>query len=194
MKSVRQTYKGPITYASLPFENVNWEPFDFIGIDHYRAAQINDKYADMLNPLIAQGKPVAIMEFGCCAYQGAEHNTGQAFNIVDIKSLIMHRFPLLSRFVQPCLNGQYVRDEALQAHEIIESLTVFDSVGVDSAFIFTFVYPQNPYNENPQNDLDMASYSLVKFYEDGKHGTTYPDMTWEPKEAFDVVGNYYNDN
>jgi hypothetical protein len=68
--SVRQVYQGPITYASLPFEEVNWEPFDFIGVDHYRATQINDRYADMLKPLIAQRKPVAIMEFGCCTYQG----------------------------------------------------------------------------------------------------------------------------
>lgn len=191
IKAVCQTYQGPITYASLPFEQVNWEPFDFIGIDHYRATRINDKYADMLEPLIAQGKPVAIMEFGCCTYQGAEHAGGQAFNIVDIKSLIMHRIPLLGRFVRPRLDGQYVRDEALQAREIVESLKVFDSAGVDSAFVFTFVYPQNPYNENPQHDLDMASYSLVRFYEGGKHGTTYPDMTWEPKDSFEAVARYY---
>jgi hypothetical protein len=37
----------------------------------------------------------------------------------------------------------------------------------------------------------MASYSIVKFYEDGKHGVTYPDMTWEPKESFEAVEEYY---
>ena len=37
VNSVRQVYQGPITYASLPFEDVNWEPFDVIGIDHYRS-------------------------------------------------------------------------------------------------------------------------------------------------------------
>ncbi len=37
----------------------------------------------------------------------------------------------------------------------------------------------------------MASYSLVKSYADGKHGTTYPDMTWEPKESFAAVAEYY---
>ncbi|KLU61007.1 hypothetical protein CEB3_c25770 [Peptococcaceae bacterium CEB3] len=191
VKAVRQVYDGPITYASLPFERVDWEPFDFIGIDHYRAKHINDKYADMLELLIAQGKPVAVMEFGCCSYQGAERDTAQASNIMDIKSTIMHQIPLLGRFVKPCLNGRYVRDEELQAHEIIESLNVFDSVGVDSAFVCTFVAPLTPYNENPLHDLDMASYSLVKFYEGGGHGTTYPDMTWEPKESFAAVAKYY---
>jgi len=190
VEAVRKAYYGPVTYASLPFEQVDWGLFDFIGIDHYRAEQINDRYTDMLKPLVALGKPVAVMEFGCCTYQGAELNTGRAFDIVDIKSLIMHRIPLLGRFVQARLKGDYVRDETLQAREIVESLQAFDSVGVESGFVFTFVHPQNPYNENPRNDLDMASYSLVKFYE-GKHGVTYPDMTWEPKEAFKAVADYY---
>ena len=194
VKAVRQAYQGPITYASLPFEEVDWKLFDFIGIDHYRSTQIKDTYADMLRPHLAQGKPVAVMEFGCCTYKGAEDAGGQAFNIVDIKSLIMHQIPLLGRFVQPQLKGRYVRDEALQAHEIVESLKVFESVGVDSAFVFTFVFPNNPYNENPQHDLDMASYSLVKSYEGGKHGTTYPDMPWEPKASFAAVAKYYADH
>ncbi len=192
VESVRRVYQGPITYASLSFEEVNWEPFDFIGIDHYRATRINYRYADMLKPLIAQRKPVAIMEFGCCTYQGAEHAGGQAFNIVDIKTLVMHGIPLLGRFVQPRLKGQYVRNETLQAREIVESLKAFDSVGVDGAFVFTFVFPQSPYHENPLHDLDMASYSIVKSYEDGRHGVTYPDMTWEPKESFAAVAEYYS--
>jgi hypothetical protein len=104
----------------------------------------------------------------------------------------MHRIPLLGRFVQPRLKGQYVRDETLQAREIVESLKVFDSVGVNGAFVFTFVHPQNPYEENPLHDLDMASYSIVKFYDDGKHGVTYPDMTWELKESFGAVAEYYS--
>jgi hypothetical protein len=32
--------------------------------------------------------------------------------------------------------------------------------------------------------------SLVKTYASG-HGTTYPEMTWEPKEAFRAVAGYY---
>lgn len=28
----------------------------------------------------------------------------------------------------------------------------------------------------------------------GKHGTTYPDMTWGPKESFKAVANYYARN
>jgi hypothetical protein len=34
----------------------------------------------------------------------------------------------------------------------------------------------------------------VKYYEGGKHGTTYPDMPWEPKESFRAVADYYSKN
>ena len=192
--AVRNVYQGPITYASLPFEHVEWSTFDFIGIDHYLATRIKDTYADMLKPLVVQGKPVIIMECGCCTYQGAEAAGGQAFNIVDTKSLVMHQIPVLGHVVQPRLKGRYVRDEALQAREITDALTIFDEGGVNGAFVFTFVFPNNPYHENPRYDLDMASYSLVKSYAGGKLGTTYPDMTWEPKASFAAVAEYYADH
>ncbi len=88
------------------------------------------------------------------------------------------------------LNGEYVRDEGVQARELTDVLSILDGVGVDGAFVFTFVSPTSPYNEDPRRDLDMASYSLVKSYVD-KHGTTYPDMPWEPKESFKAVADYF---
>jgi hypothetical protein len=45
-----------------------------------------------------------------------------------------------------------------------------------------------------QYDFDMASYSVVKSYADGKHGTTYQDMAWEPKESFRAVAEYYSNH
>jgi hypothetical protein len=45
----------------------------------------------------------------------------------------------------------------------------------------TFVEPASPFDEEPLHDLDMSALSLVKSYE-RRHGTTYPDMTWEPKK------------
>ncbi len=83
-----------------------------------------------------------------------------------------------------------MRDEGLQADEIADMLGIFDTVGVNGIFVFTFVSPEMAYNENPKYDLDMASYSLVKSYTD-RHGTTYPDMSWEPKEAFKAVADHY---
>jgi hypothetical protein len=46
------------------------------------------------------------------------------------------------------------------------------------------------YSEKPRYDLDMSGMALVKTYSSG-HGTTYPDMPWEQKEAFRAVADYY---
>jgi hypothetical protein len=50
--------------------------------------------------------------------------------------------------------------------------------------------PSRRSSEDPRYDLDMSALSLVKTYA-GRHGTTYPDMPWEPKEAFRAVADYY---
>jgi len=191
VSSVRHVFKGPLTYASLPFEDVDWDLFDIIGIDHYRATAINDRYGEMLRPLIDLGKPVAIMEFGCCAYQGAEKNTGHAFDIINTKSLALSEIPLFGRFFKPRLKSIPVRDEMIQTHEVITSLDVFNEEGVYAAFVFCFIDTLHLFNEDPLNDLDRASYSLVKSYGSGTCGSTYPDMTWDPKEAFTAVAQYY---
>jgi hypothetical protein len=36
----------------------------------------------------------------------------------------------------------------------------------------------------------MASYSLVKRYEN-QRGASYPEMTWEPKEAFKAISDFF---
>jgi hypothetical protein len=36
----------------------------------------------------------------------------------------------------------------------------------------------------------MTATSLVKTYARG-HGSTYPDMAWEPKQAFGAVASFY---
>ncbi len=73
----------------------------------------------------------------------------------------------------------------------VENLTVLDDTGVDGAFAFQFISQITPYSDNPKFDLDMASSSLVKYYDDGKHGATYSDMPWEPKQSFKAVADYY---
>lgn len=57
-------------------------------------------------------------------------------------------------------------------------------------FVFTFVHPLNPYDDNPRYDLDRVSPSLVKNYE-RRHGTAFPGMTWDKNQAFDAVAAFY---
>jgi hypothetical protein len=195
--SVRKVFHGKLTYASLVWEAVDWELFDFVGVDHYRINRIEDKYIEMLKPSFSHNKPVVITEFGYSTYhggigsEGLLSSSGLGGNIIDDKSLFLHQIPVLGRFVRPHTKGVHVRDEQWQARKLIENLSVLDSAGVNGTFIAEFISQTKPYNDNPKFDLDMASSSLVKYYDDGKHGTTYPDMTWEPKESFRAVAGYY---
>ncbi len=72
VEAVRRVYHGPLSYASLVWEAVDWSRFDIVGVDHYRDPRINDRYVEMLASLFATGKPVVVTEFGCRTFQGAE--------------------------------------------------------------------------------------------------------------------------
>jgi hypothetical protein len=195
--SVRKAFHGKLTYASLVWEAVDWELFDFVGVDHYRINRIEDKYIEMLKPSFSHNKPVVITEFGygtCQGGIGSEgflSSSGLGGGIIDVKSQFLHQIPVLGRFVRPHTRGIHVRDEQWQASKLVENLRILDDAGVDGAFISQFMSQITPYSDNPKYDLDMASSSLVKYYDNGKHGTTYPDMTWEPKESFKAVADYY---
>ena len=195
--AVRGEFHGKVTYASLVWEAVDWSIFDYVGVDYYRINRIEDKYVEMLKPSFSHNKPVVITEFGygtCQGGLGSEgflSSSGLGGDIIDIKSQFLHQLPLLGRFVRPRTKGNHVRDEQWQARKLVENLSILDSVGVDGAFVSQFLSQITPYSDNPKYDLDMASASLVKYLDDGKHGVTYPDMTWEPKESFRAVAEYY---
>jgi hypothetical protein len=91
------------------------------------------------------------------------------------------------------LNGLYERDEAGQATYLRELLEIFDTEGVDSAFVYLLAlngFPHRP-NGDPRDDLDLASLGIVKVL-DGQTGDTYPDMPWEPKAAFAAIAEQYS--
>jgi hypothetical protein len=189
--AVRQVFHGPVTYASLPWEQVDWSLFDFVGVDHYWSERIKDRYLEMLTPLVATGKPVIITEFGFGTTTAPAIGGALSFGNVDNTSRFLHLLPLVGRFIRPRLKKIDERDEGEQARRLVDQLKLLDSAGVDGGFISTFVFPLNPYDDTPKYDLDRESASLVKTFANGKHGTTYPDMTWEPKESFRAVADYY---
>jgi hypothetical protein len=134
--------------------------------------------------LVAQGKPVAITEFGAATYRGAGDRGARGLEIVEYDR---------DTGAPVRLDGEYVRDEEGQARYLLELLEVFEAGGVDSAFVFTFAlhgYPHRPHGD-PRPDLDLASYGIVKVLDDG-HGEAYPDMAWEPKAAFRTLAGYYS--
>jgi hypothetical protein len=121
---VRERFGGKISYASLPFEGVDWAPFDFLSTDAgYRSIEIADRYRAGIRALVAQGKPVAITEFGCTTHRGAADKGGRGDTIVEWDD---HGRPIR-------LNGDYTRDEDEQATELRELLDIFNAEGVDTA-------------------------------------------------------------
>lgn len=65
VRVVRERFGGKVSYASLPFEHVDWTPFDIVSTDAgYRSIETADRYAEGVRALVAQGKPVAVTEFG----------------------------------------------------------------------------------------------------------------------------------
>lgn len=171
----RKRFGGRITYASGPWEEIDWTPFDIVGVDAYRAEYNASTYREEIRGHFAHGKPVAATEFGCCTYRGAAARGGTGWAILDEKG---------------GLDGDYVRDETEQADYLRELLAVFEEEALDSAFWFTFASYGLPYSPDPRHDLDLAAYGVVRMLPSG-HGTAYPDMAWEPKEACGALAVAY---
>jgi hypothetical protein len=178
---VRERFGGKVTYASMPFEGVDWTPFDFISVDFYRSIEVAGQFAASVRSLVAHGKPVAITEFGSCTYNGAADRGARGGFIIEWD----HDTATPIR-----LDGEYIRDEPEQAAYLRELLEVFDAEGVDTALVFTFAGYALPHRSNPRDDLDLASYGVVKVL-DGRLGDTYADMAWEPKAAFTTLAECY---
>ncbi|MFF2957840.1 hypothetical protein ACFVT1_02715 [Streptomyces sp. NPDC057963] len=181
---VRERFGGRVTYASVPLERVDWAPFDIMSVDLYRSAETADRFADGVHGLGAQGKPVAITEFGAAGYRGAGDRGARGLEIVEYDKGGPVR-----------LNGAYARDEGGQAAYVRELLEAFDAGGVDSTFVFTFALYDHVHRPDgdPRDDLDLASYGVVKVFED-RLGTTYPGLPWEPKAAFGAVADHYREH
>ncbi len=191
VKIVRARFNGPVSYASiLPFEGVDWTPFDIIATDAaYRTSATAGRFRENVRAFVeqgrAQGKPVAITEFGCGAHRGAGDMAGRdGSNIVWAED---------GRALRP--NGEFVRDEEEQANYLRESLDVFDTEGVDAAFVYTFARYDLPHRADSNRDLDMMSAGVVKVLDRqnaalDRADRRYPDMPWEPKTAFDTLAEW----
>jgi len=180
---VRDRFGGAITYAAIPPERVDWTPFDIVSLDLYRSAEVADQFSEGVRTLVAQGKPVAITEFGSGAYRGAGDRGALFMEIVEYDK---------ETGAPVRLDGEYVRDEAGQAAYLRELLEIFDGGGVDTAFVFLLAldnFPHRP-DGDPRDDLDMASPGIVKMVDD-PDGGTYPGLPWEPKAAFAAVADHY---
>lgn len=174
VSAARPVFAGPITYGAGYWEPVDWSRFDVAGVNLYRFAANADGYEERLRALLRDaGRPVAITEFGCCTFRGAERAGPAGFQAVEW---------LRSR---PRLREGVVRDESAQAAHLAELIDLYASAGVHAAFAFTFALPSFPHRpDDPRHDLDTAGFGVVKVTSEDPHA-------WEPKQAFDAVAERY---
>ncbi|WNI34522.1 hypothetical protein [Streptomyces sp. ITFR-6] len=136
--TVRAHFGGRVTYASGPWESIDWAPFDLVGINAYRGAHNADTFRTHLREFRRHGKPVAVTEYGTCAYLGAGELGGMAWDPPP---------------------GS-VSDEDEQVRYLTELLTVFEEEGVDTALWFSFAGFDKP------GARDIASYGVVRMLDE----------------------------
>ncbi len=178
VQRVRNEFQGKLTYASGTWEKINWDMFDMVGIDHYRASYNKKNYSKQIAAYYRFNKPVCLLEFGCCSYKGADDKGGAGWAITEFKD------------GRPRIKGNYIRDEDVQSDYIIDLLNIFKSEKVFAAFVFTFINPMYKSNANPLYDLDMASYGIVKPVEASSQ-ESWKGLPWTPKKAFFSLAEYY---
>ncbi|WP_432840775.1 hypothetical protein [Dactylosporangium sp. CA-092794] len=182
--AIRERFRGKVTYAAIPFEGVDWDLFDFVTLELIRSAEVADRFRDGVRTLVARPKPVAVTGFGTATWRGAGDVAPRSMEILQYDE----------RTGDPLrLDARYERDEPGQAAYLSELLEIFDSEGVDSAFVYLFALNGLPHRPggDPRDDLDLASLGIVKVLE-GRAGDTYPGLPWEPKAAFAAVAERYS--
>ncbi len=173
----RDRFGGPLTYGAGPWEwdGIDWSGFDIVGLDHYEDATNRSEYVEPLRRFRDQGKPVVVLEFGCCTYEGADDAGGMGWNILD-------------RDHPGFLDRPRVRSEQTQADYLDHLLDVFQAEQVDGAFVYQFATPELLHSPEAIRDLDMASYSVVKAVSRNEATGAYH---WEPKRAFHSLARRY---
>ena len=167
----REGFNGPVTYGAGYWERVDWSPFDIVGVNLYRRGTDHDAYAQRVKALVAANdKPVVVTEFGCGSFPGAEILGPASFRIVKWFA------------DPPRVRDGHVRDESVQATYVGELIDLYDASGIDGYFVFTFVMPDFPHDDDSSRDLDMAGFGIVAVPADDP-------TAWHPKEAFHTIAD-----
>lgn len=170
--TARTHFNGPLTYSDTPDMDFVWEPFDIISIDHYLSSESRDTYVETIDTLAATGKPVWVAEFGSPPWQGAPEAGGMAWDIVDYT------------LDPPEIVEGVVRDEAEQAHAIIETLEYIGQSRAERAYLYEFITTGSTRSTDPRYDYDLTGYGIVSTWADDHDQPYETTGHWEPKDAF----------
>ncbi|KAJ9482264.1 hypothetical protein VN97_g11173 [Penicillium thymicola] len=177
---IRSQFGGKITYSAGSWEVVDWDIFDVVGIDYYRRGETAEMYVSCLDRYRI-GKPLAILEVGCCAYEGAAERGDGGF--VLLKGTNPDGTGIFENDIVP------TRSEKEQADYVGTQLELLNNAGVDAAFIFLFSFPCMPAGKGA-SDLDMMSFSLVKAFPE-KDSRSKDMPPWVPKESFHRIAEVF---
>jgi hypothetical protein len=176
--AARARFGGELTYSASTWEQVDWTPFDLVGLDYYDYHRQASAHARALRAYQRFGKPVVITEFGTNPFVGAPRLEGDGWNIVDYSK------------TPPEITGRRVRSEQVQADYLGQMLDVFESLELRGAYVYTYVEPDLPHSPNPRYDLDLASFSVAttirKRFDDWQS-----PYTTQPKLAFRLLAQRY---
>ncbi|MFG3013092.1 abortive phage infection protein [Streptomyces cinerochromogenes] len=175
----RSVFHGRLSYAAAQDDRVDWRLFDIVGIDYYAYFPHKADHVRELSRYLRWGKPLAVTEFGTCAYVGAPEAGGMGWDVVDHDKKPEE------------IKGDLVRSERTQAAYLTQLLDVFSSMDLYAAMAFEFVTPDAPHRpDDPRHDLDMASYAITRTVKD-RPDDPHSDWHWEPKQAFHALADRY---
>lgn len=182
VRVVRTVFTGQVTYSAGTWELVDWSVFDIVGIDYYRNGEAEEEYIQGLERY-RTGKPIAVREFGCCAYEGAAERGAGGFMLLQGMNEDGS-----AKFVDDVVP---VRSEDEQADYLATQLQLLERMGVQAAFVYVFSFPLYPAGEG-KRDLDMMSFSLVKTAPPHEEQSSKMPP-WERKKAFNRVAQIYRE-
>jgi hypothetical protein len=171
----RSQFGGPLTYASAEWERVDWSRFDIVSVNAYRTARNAASFRADLRKQTEPGKPVAVTEFGCCAYAGAAGRGGQGWDIAEYDAA-----------GAASIKGNYTRDESEQVRYLREVNQIFVEEHLDLAFWYTFASYRMHTSADPRHDTDLASLGLISLLGEGP-GLGYQGLGWQPRLAFEAM-------
>lgn len=175
----RRHFGGRVTYSAGLWEQVDWGPFDLVGVNQYRIEENWDVYESALQSHTRFGKPVVVTEFGCASYAGAARLGPTGHEVVDWRKS------------RPEIKSDLPRSEDEQAEYIAELLDIYAREDVAGAFVFQYIEPVYGYDEDSRHDLDRVGYAIVRVRGEDS-GRPYSEGNREPKKAFQVVADRYS--
>jgi hypothetical protein len=176
--AARAAFGGELTYSAATWEQVDWTPFDLVGLDYYEYHQRRSQHVRALEAHRRFGKPIVITEFGTNPFVGAPKLEGDGWTVVDYST-----FP-------PEITGHRVRSERVQAEYLDDMLDVFESMGLRGAYVYTYVEPDLPHSKDPLHDLDLGSFSVATTIRRRFLDWNAPYHT-RPKRAFRLLARRY---